>query len=259
MSFNVLDGWRTNEIGVRDDLCAAKVLEVHPDIIGFQEVDPFYREAIDPLPELLKDAYVEAPVTHTDEILDLSWNPIFYDPNKLKLLECGSEAFEAGTVYQYMRGGLSKFRTVSWGVFELAEQQKRFLFINTHFDYNKDSKITQANQEDEAKQLLRLVDMLKNKYPVDAVFVVGDYNSRIDSVACVRLKEGGFLDTHDLAIESDDSNTCARIGESVVGPYAYAIDHVFAIGDSICVEKYTTITDIRDASDHCPIVVALSF
>ena len=78
MTFNVLNGWSTSNIGKRDDLAASAILEHKPDIIGFQELDGNYRLAEKPLPELISPKYSETGENHT------SWNPIFYNTERLR-------------------------------------------------------------------------------------------------------------------------------------------------------------------------------
>ncbi len=259
MSFNVLNGWNTSNIGARDDLAAAKILEYLPDVIGFQEFDPFYREAEKPLPYLIASKYTEVNVTDASTTADMSWNPIFYRTDRLTLQHYGSEVFRDGTFHQsYPYGGKSMFRTISWAIFEDKESKQSFIFVNTHYDFVGDAATMQYNQRSEANQLVELVRKLKATYSVETVFVTGDYNATTNGIPSKIMKDAGFADTWSIAANKDNVNSSGTLGEAVKGTYDNAIDHVFCMADSVTVENYKTVTDIRAASDHCPIFVSLS-
>ncbi len=253
MTFNVLNGWSTSNIGKRDDLAASAILEHEPDIIGFQELDGNYRLAEDPLPKLISPKYSEAGAEHT------SWNPIFYNTERLRVVACGEQAFEKGTVYDYPLGGISGFRTISYALLEDMSAMKKVLVFNLHYDMNKDWQTCLDNQAAESRQVLSLAKELLQKYEADALFVTGDYNSKISGVPCVSMLENGFVDTHALAEENDDMGSCARLGEALWGDYnSAAIDHVFYMGRAMLrVKKYETVDNIREASDHSPVCVTV--
>ena len=254
MSFNVLNGWNTTSIGQRDDLASSVILSELPDVIGFQEFDPCYRAAEAPLHELIAEKYSEAGDSHT------SWNPIFYDKSRFELITAGEEAFEKGTVYNYPRGGLSGFRTVSHALLEDKSSGERFFLLNLHYDYNgKDASLTVENQISESERVTELSRALLREYGASALFVTGDYNSKVNGAPCVRMLENGFTDTHAVAEEKDDVGTCTRLGAPLWGDYeSAAIDHVLFIGDKqLKVYKYKTVDSIRDASDHAPILVTV--
>ena len=126
MTFNVLNGWNTVNIGMRDDLAASVVLEELPDVVGFQEFDTCYRLAENPLPTLISEYYEEAGDAHT------TWNPIFYKKERFTLIEFGEEEFVKGTVYEYPLGGHSGFRTACYALFEEKESGEKFLLLNLH-------------------------------------------------------------------------------------------------------------------------------
>ncbi len=268
MSFNVRNGWSNagaDAVGPRDDLVATKILSQLPDVIGFQEFDAQYRNAQNPLPTLISAKYAEAKVVETDATLDMSWNPIFYNKERLSVIVCGSVAFTNGTEYTYPLGGNSKFRTISWAVFEDIETKQRFLFVNTHYDYTPDNTSTTAsNQRAEVSQLSQLVTQKLTEYGLSTVFVTGDYNasSNWSAGAYCLMRNGGWLDTRTIAAQKDNlPSSTAGVGSSVdtSKDYTQAIDHVmYKTQDEITVSKYQTVTDMPDASDHCAIFVDLT-
>ena len=254
MTFNVLNGWNTSNIGERDDIASNKILSLDPDVVGFQEMDDCYRLAQVPLSELISEKYAEAGKAH------VTWNPIFYKKDKFICIVFGEEEFEKGTSYDYPKGGRSRFRTVCYAVLEDKASKARFILLNLHYDYNgKSAELTAENQEDESGQVISLAKSLLERYEADALFVTGDYNCRIGGVACVKMLEGGFVDTHALAEEKDDRGSCARLGDPLWGYYENAaIDHVFYMGKKeLRVTKYQTVEDIRAASDHAPVLVTV--
>ncbi len=252
MTFNVLNGWNTTNIGERDDLAASVILSRRPDVLCLQEFDPCYRLAEKPLQELIADCYEEVGEAHT------TWNPIFYNRRTMRPTAYGEVPFLKGTDYAYARGGRSGFRTVFFAVMESLATTERFLLMNLHYDMCKDPAVLAENQADESRQVVELAKQLMAAHRVDAVLVTGDYNSRIDGIPCAYMLENGFVDTHELAEERDDRGSCSRLGEPLWGDYSHAIDHVFYTGQrSLTVQKYQTIDHIRAASDHAPVCVTV--
>ncbi len=255
MTFNVLNGWNTTKIGERDDLAADVILRELPDVLCLQEFDPCYRQAENPLQDLIATHYTEAGNAHT------SWNPIFYNHHKLRAVACGEVPFSLGTSYDYPGpgGGRSAFRTVFHALLEDVQTAERFLVLNLHYDMCKDPGERAANQADECRQAVALAQELCAQHGVEALFVTGDYNARIDGVPCAYMLENGFTDTHAVAIERDDRGSCSRLGEPLWGDYSHAIDHVLYLGKRpLTVRKYRTIDSIRAASDHAPVCVCVS-
>lgn len=253
MTFNVLNGWNTTNIGNRDDLAASVILAARPDVLCLQEFDPCYRLAEKPLQELIAPHYVEIG---TDKN---SWNPIFYNWEKLRPVAYGEVDFEKGTCYNYPRGGTSRFRTIFYALLETLDGGNRFLTLNLHYDMCKEPELRFENQADESRQAVALAKTLAAQHGVDALLVTGDYNSRIDGVPCTYMLQNGFVDTHAVAEKRDDRGSCSRLGEPLWGDYSHAIDHVLYLGSRpMTVASYQTIDSIRDASDHAPVLVDLS-
>ena len=250
LTFNVLNKWGTKTADIRDELTLDLLAKEKPVIFGFQEFDDRYRDdgrIIEGIKEL---GYAEV----LPELR--SWNAIFYNPEKLRLISGGEEDFTDGTVYNhYPVNTYSRFRTILHGLFE--SDAGRFIFVSTHYDYNREREITERNQESEAKQLIARVKELSRLNGAPAI-VVGDYNSHIDEMAAKAMLEAGFADTHTLASEKDDTASCAKdISLPVEGDYTRAIDHVFVLGE-FTVGEYRTILNYRDASDHCPVVAEIN-
>ena len=249
MTFNVLNGWNTSNIGTRDDLAAQKILAFEPDVLGLQEFDDYYRNATGtPLISLISEKYSEVNPT------EKSWNPIFYNKTTLTLITCGHVNYSEGTVYDtysYQGAVGSKFRTINWALFKHRESEKQFLVLNTHLDVEKTLQPSQVNQ------LKNEITSLQATFGVENIFLLGDLNSNINSQTAQTLFNFGFKDTHALALTKDDLDSATSQGQPITEPYSVAIDHVYCIGDNISVSEYMTIIDIRNASDHCPVCVTL--
>ena len=249
MTFNVLNGWNTSNIGTRDDETAAKILELMPDVIGLQEFDDYYRNATGtPLPALICAQYAEAGAETQ------SWNPIFYNTSTVELVQCGHQDYTLGTsydTYNYKGQVGSKFRTIAWALLKQKGTGKQFLVLNTHLDVEAEMQPSQVSE------LKNKVSELKKSLGTETVFLIGDLNSHINSTTAKNLFQFGFKDTHALAQTKDDLTSSGTKGIAVTGAYRWAIDHVYWMGEQITVSNYMTVTDIRGTSDHCPIVVTL--
>ena len=249
MTFNVLNGWNTTNIGTRDDETAEKILELMPDVIGLQEFDDYYRNATGtPLSALISAQYAEAGSE------TMSWNPIFYNTSTVELIQCGHENYTLGTsydTYNYKGQIGSKFRTIDWALLKHKDSDKQFLVLNTHLDVEADKQPSQVSE------LKNKVTELKKSLGAEAIFLIGDLNSNVNSATAKNLFQFGFKDTHELAQTKDDLTSCGTKGAAVTGAYQWAIDHVYCIGEQISVSNYLTVTDIRNASDHCPVAVTL--
>ena len=254
MTFNVLNGWNTTNIGNRDDSAADAVLAELPDVLCLQEFDPCYRDATNPLSELIESSYTEVGEEK------ISWNAIFYNYDKVIPKAWGEKPFNKGTIYEYPRGGLSGFRTVRYALFHSIEDNTEFLVLNLHYDMCADFENLKLNQLDESAEVVSLVEKLIIEYGVQSVFVTGDYNSNINGVPTVYMLNNGFLDTRAIALKSDDKATHAPFGKAITENYEHdGIDHVFYKGtENLKVLEYKTLDNVRDASDHSPVCVTVN-
>ena len=254
MSLNVLNVWShpsiaSNPADTRDDLSAQKIMEILPDVVGLQEFDDYYRDTENGLSALISSKYAEVGAQQR------SWNPIFYNTETIELLYYGFDTYSAGTEYNTYTGnsdGTSKFRTVTWAMFRHKQSQKLFIAVNTHLDTDRELVSTQCSE------IIIKINALKTQYSVNTVFMTGDYNTNTAAQNWTVLLNGGFKDTRDIAIVKDNSNTSANKGQAVTGTYDNAIDHITYMGDNVSAKKYLTVSDIRDASDHCPIYVTVN-
>ena len=250
MSFNVLNGWNTSNIGNRDDKAAEQILAFEPDVLALQEFDDYYRNATGtPLTSLISEKYSEVNSNQK------SWNPIFYNKNTVTPIAYGHEEYSEGTsydTYNYQGQVGSKFRTITWVLFEHKASGKQFLVFNTHLDVEANKQPLQITE------LKNKVTELQEMFGVTNVFLMGDLNSTASSQTAQSLFASGFTDTHAIAVTKDDLGSSASAADvAITTDYVSAIDHLYCIGDNITVLEYKTVTSVRDISDHCPIQITL--
>lgn len=238
----------------------------NPDIIGVQEgfinQDKYLKNQLgdeyfgygtdDGLSESADPAYNE------------SLNPIFYNPNRLKLLDRGVFWYSDDPSYPnlgFCTGSTdTHFRNCVWGKFqEKGKDGRNFYVYNTHFALIDDVREQQA---------YLLLDKIKEIAGRDAcVFVTGDFNSDP-----YRDNSYSVLTDTSLPIYLNDSkNFCSS---SLVGPSytgsgltvgsrtsGYEVDHIFVRNIRLCT-VHKIITDYEGdyyPSDHFPVLAVMSF
>lgn len=97
------------------------------------------------------------------------FSPIFYDKNRLKLLESNT-FWLSETPEKPTKGWDASFkRVVTWGLFLDRKTKKKFYCFNTHFDHQG-----VVARRESAKFLLQEVKRIAQKYPF---VVMGDFNA----------------------------------------------------------------------------------
>ncbi len=272
MSFNVENGWNGDEAADKRVKPATDLIyDCNPDIIGFQEYDPSYRDEVDKLGRKITDVYTEVNVTGADENRDKSWNPIFYNPQVLTLDgdNYGYQVLEGYkfTSYNYNGKTTADFRTVSWAIFTHNKTGEKILFVNTHFEPNIEAikDTVKTYQKNQVEAVLALIQEKKTS-DISAVFVTGDFNASRDPNAALtpayKLMTATMSDTWDHARSRDSVDSSADDNKEL--SYTYAIDHVLFEADMLTVKSYETVgftkyqaEGDRDLSDHFPIVVSV--
>lgn len=239
-------GNSTIPFGPRDQhqMLAAEIVDAYrPDVIGFQEFNDCNRnDGWWSTDELLK-GYGYREVTefeYTRRFLDdkgekhevkvsndgtritNNFTPIFYDPEKVTLIEADfvpyGERDEEGyhlldmtrpeppyPYYYYMHNDYFS-KSLTWAVFEEKGSGKKFGFISTHFYY----KVTPDGNEarvTNAKVLLAEVEKMLSKYPCLPIFAGGDLNCNVSSDPYKTLTEAGLIDVQMLARKTDGRKT----------------------------------------------------
>ena len=162
-----------------------------PDCIGFQEFDDnagaTYRTTMTPYMEKL--GYTQIPHFYEG---NRNSTPIFYNANVLQPIEWGGEKYDDG-----MR---DESKSITWALF--SGKSKRFLFVNTHFawpDPKPGFERTDKARQDDAKQLIRLVQALCKKFDNPPILIGGDLNCFYQSAPINILQDARFVWLYDTA------------------------------------------------------------
>ena len=181
MSSNVLNyNWGEKSyaniypVATRCEIYAGVLLRFRPDIIGAQEVDEKWRDA---LPYYLNSMAEKEDVHYTHLLRNVSLNgrtvvnysSILYRSDLYDLDDSGCEIFEANyqTSYAQRVGTYAKFTSK-------LDPEKQAILVNTHWAHETEENI-QSCIDEEAD----LVNRLKEQYPGVPVFCTGDFNSDV--------------------------------------------------------------------------------
>ena len=267
------------------------ILHYMPDSIGFQEVtissDTKTITWDSLLKEGLKNNYIGIGVGR-DKGKKSESNPIFYNKNKLILLDQGTkwlspEPDKPYTEFAPPRDGCK--RILTYAILKNIKSNIIYIHINTHLDY----KYTQ-NRVRQIKVVIDFISKFGNKYPI---LLTGDFNcgnkkndiEKLDAVPYL-LKNGFF----NAAFEANDCfnfwtfpsidyirnvyDFCKKRGVHKNGKKieeqkycdkycdeerGSIIDYCFRCNNKIKFSKYKVITDYQIcggiSSDHYPIYV----
>lgn len=260
------------------------IMGYHPDVFGMNEFFSEWRRRSDLIKLLDENGYVEAiPEGETREM----YNPLFYDPAKVKLLHCRMVNYGDLIVGEDKKAIIPSERyytddskycwhTAVAGVFECLETGKRFSVCNTHLESNTFVPHQTADEGDPlraeqvSRKLIPAMKEIAEAYNVP-VIVGGDYNSVVSRIACQLLREAGFDNTRDLADVKNITCSCHGFptysdeldayvgGTHSCNGYELSIDQIFAldIEKKIKANVYHTLDDdiVGYISDHCPVLL----
>jgi endonuclease/exonuclease/phosphatase family metal-dependent hydrolase len=199
MSFNVRGSFRDrdtpNAWAERAGLNVETIRHHYPDVIGFQELQSgnleTYRE------DLPQYDYVPGP--EYGNAARPSLNAIFFDAERLRLLESGG-FWLSTTPERYSSSWASRtVRSANWAYFESADAGLSFLHLNTHLDH-----VSGRARVEGSRLVLRRAAELLQRYGEDKpVLVTGDFNCRPATPTYRGFVENGFVDTY-LAAGNED-------------------------------------------------------
>lgn len=243
MSFNVRtmaaqdgpNGWDK-----RRDLFADTIRQLHPDVIGTQELNKQQGDdTVERLPEYTwfgRDRFGG----HNDEHMG-----IFYRKDRLKVVESGDFWLSdtPDKVASITWGNIFP-RMVNWALFEHLPDHKRFYLLDTHFPYRD-------QDEDARTRGAREIAAWIAKLPPDVpVIITGDFNTEPSSEAHTVL----------TATLKDAWNTVpkregpAKTFHDFTGKAAVQIDWILYRGvKANAMSTITTSKDGRYPSDHFPV------
>jgi endonuclease/exonuclease/phosphatase family metal-dependent hydrolase len=243
MSFNVrtmtgndgANGWDH-----RRDLFADTIRQLHPDVIGTQEL---YRQQGDDTVQRLpgytwfgRDRYGD----HRDEHMG-----IFYRKDALKVVESGDFWLSdtPDKVASITWGNIFP-RMVNWALFERLSDHKRFYLLDTHFPYRDNDEDARTRSANEIKAWIAKLP------PGVPVILTGDFNTTPQSEAHALLT-ASMKDAWDSAPSHDGP---AETFHDFTGKATKRIDWILSRGVApTSVRTVTVSKDGRYPSDHFPV------
>jgi endonuclease/exonuclease/phosphatase family metal-dependent hydrolase len=227
-------------------------------LINFHEFDIFgVQEAFHNQMEDIQAAlpqYKHIGVGRDDGHEKGEYSAVFYNPARFELLSEGTFWLSDTDTERPNKGWDAALpRICTWGIFKDLRNNRRFIFMNTHFDH----KGVTARIES-GKLILAKAKQLSDGLPI---VLTGDFNVDEHSEAYRSLANSGIVrDSHGLApIVYESSPSFNGWGKNK--REKQRIDHIFVSKD-FKVEKYGILTDTYQGkypSDHFPIMTRLSW
>ncbi len=234
-----------------------------PDVLGLQECSPNSRASGTDIVDYLDFyGYSEVKVTVTNSKKS-NYTPLFYNPKTVKVIESG---------YDYYPGSFNDggSKSITWAVFEVLKSGERFGVCSTHFFYQSDAG--DGRVENATMLADRCIEIYK-KYNCP-VLAGGDLNCSSGSAPLKKLISKGLKHIREVAKATNaykthhaypEYSTTLKYYDTFTMPtkeYAKSIDHVFSyMADDVTFHNYQVITEdyALMSSDHCPILIDLSF
>ncbi|WP_164123313.1 MULTISPECIES: endonuclease/exonuclease/phosphatase family protein [Sphingobacterium] len=233
----------------KDPVCA--LIRFHEfDIFGVQEA---FIDQIQDMQERLAD-YSYVGVGRDDGASKGEHSAIFYNNARFKMLKNGTFWLSDNDTEKPNKGWDAALpRICTWGIFQDKKNDKKLIFMNTHFDH-----IGVEARRESAKQILSKAKELAKDLPL---ILTGDFNIDEKNEAYFTLANSGIVqDAYELApIKYSPNSTFNGWGKSLKPKGR--IDHIF-ITNPFKVLKFGILTDTymgKFPSDHFPILSVLKW
>lgn len=245
MTFNVRtmaaqDG--PNAWDKRRDLFAQTIRQLHPDVIGTQEL--FKQQGDDTVQRLPEYTWFgrDRFGGHSEEHMG-----IFYRKDRLKVVESGDFWLSdtPDKVASITWGNVFP-RMVNWALFERLDDHKRFYLLDTHFPYRDQDEDARSRG---AKEMAAWIAKLPAGIPV---IITGDFNTGPASQAHATLT-ATLKDAWDSAPKRQGPD---KTFHDFTGKPTERIDWILYRG--VSATSATTVTTSKDGrypSDHFPVEV----
>lgn len=247
MSFNVRqshakevresDSW-TN----RKEACLEMLKTRRPDLVGFQEAQ--YKGQWSWLRDTLESEYGSYGLGRRNGADKGECMGILYRKDKLELLDSGTFwQSETPDTPSSCFDDINE-RSVSWAVFRILKNGKKFFFVNTHMGLSDNSR-----SKGMEVILKRLPELNPESLPV---IITGDFNTTPGNFIFKELRTT-MDDSRDVAPVTDRLNTYNAWGN---GKKAVVIDHIWISKGLKCLEYHTDTAPYGGhelISDHYPV------
>lgn len=226
----------------RADLIIENILQIEPDIIGFQEVTSLQYSY---LCEYMKN--YGSNITYRDNMLWSEGCPIFYNLNKYRLLD--EKTFWLSETPSQMSKSweAANYRICSYVILEEYESKREIAVFNTHLDH-KSEKARKKGIELIKNEIMQLENT--------SIILLGDFNTTEGTETYLSIAE--FMRDSKYEAESRaESNTYHNWGKQVEGS---PIDYIFISEGDFVVKKYEVLSKKSGniySSDHFPLYVKL--
>ncbi len=242
MSANLLAHYKSRggeEVKPRAKIFMEVIMAYKPDVMAVQEVCGDWMRC---LSKNMPHDYVY--VNGMSDAVHVNLTGLIYNSETLKLIDGGS--------FKYEQGDNPRLRRISWGVFEVIADGRRFAVTSTHLNVireenkKKDGEIMKS----QAAEQIDFVKSLEKDY-ICPVFAAGDFNcheASIDSVSVYDVLKDNMKNTKTV---SENTPVCTGGDKDEPTP-----DHIFSRG--LCsVKSWIKLSDnyMNKMSDHYPLIV----
>ncbi len=252
-------------LALRQDLQRDLFESYQPDVLGFQEymADSYHAKFNSVLTEL---GYAQVDVSKGSA----NCTPLFYKKDKLEVVEKGYILYDCSDD--------TDSKSVTWAVFREKSSGKLVSVFSTHFMWNmtKDEGAKwDKEREDNAKELVALVNTVVAKYENIGAIIGGDLNywnttAGNSAPAYTVMVNGGLkymismTTAHNRATTEsyhgyhayDGSKSIFDTTKNTLTTSKYTLDYIFFGGskNKTEIKSYYIISDdiTMRASDHCP-------
>ena len=252
MTFNIrlsLDSDKENAWTKRKDDAMGLMAYYHPDIMGVQEA----------LPQQMRD--IKAKLTNYDYIgvgrddgKDAGeYSAIFYDKNRLKVLESGTFWLSETPDVPSKGWDAAYPRICTYGLFKDSKTGKKFWALNLHFDHVGNEARVKSSQ----MILERIKKMNPKSYPL---VLTGDFNLTEDTEP-IQIMSKSLDDSfyHSKTPHYGPKATWQAFDVNTIAKDR--IDYIFVKGFTVLSNR--TINDRRSnnlyPSDHFPVLAEITF
>lgn len=206
---------------MRRPLMKRAIQEAKPDIIGFQEVVPKWKE------------FFDEDLTEYDSFLvyrsesNLEGTPIYWRPSRLKLLEKGSFWLSETPDRESLGWDAQCVRITCWARFYDKESDDELVFVNTHLDH--------VGETAQVKGIEQICTFIKEKFGDSMPLVLtGDFNATPESKV-ISVTDTLLCDARRAAEITTDSCTFHAFGKAK----PITIDYIYLSRDTECKEFQT--------------------
>ena len=240
------DGWKN-----RCPVVCGQLNFEHPDIFGTQEVlEPQLHDML-----RLLDGYDYIGVGRDDGKTQGEYSSIFFDRNKLWLVDHGHFWLSATPDKPSLGWDAACFRICTWGEFEEKETGLHFFFFNLHMDH----KGKKARKESARLVINKIKEIAGDD---ENIVLTGDFNvDQNDEIYSTFTQTGMLNDCYQTArLRFAENGTFNNYNQN--SKTESRIDHVM-VSSSFEVERYGLLTNTywndrrRLPSDHYPVFVHL--